>query len=113
MPSTSRKRRARNKKDLRALFKASKNVQEKVDGDIVEQFIKSIKFVDGHVAHMHYGVLQKALSKADFLKVLSWVGVSPKKFDDLKDSTCGGLGGLTLTCVYQPGSYCDTQFCWG
>ena len=111
MPSTTSKRRAKNKTELRALFKASKTMHAKVDRIVIDHFIREIKFVDGRAAHMHYGPLQKQLGNAEFSKVLAWIGISNAKFRAYKDMVCNDDGSGNLSCIGDPGQYCDPTTC--
>lgn len=82
----------------------------KLEAKIVAEFLDTVKYVNGHLAHMEHGQIQSALSDSEFLEFLALVGTDKEQFDGYNGYACVGQIGAR-TCAQQPG-YCNPQYCY-
>lgn len=98
-----------SKAELRKMFAADPVVGPKIDRKSLEAFLKDLKLVKGHVAHMEYEKIQHLLDKSDFLKFLNILNISEEKFKACESKFCY-FGSGERYC--SPGSgYCDSSWC--
>ncbi len=86
--------------------------KKKVNDVARRQFLNSLKYKDGHLAHMTYKALQPLLTDAELHQVFQMAGADMDKVGDLINSYCASTSNGRV-CAYDPGQYCDPRYCSG
>jgi hypothetical protein len=86
------------------------NYKRVVSSEVLEGFVKSVRFHEGHIAHMHYGPLIDATSESETIKFLSTIGISEEIFTGIRDTSCEG-DMAARSCIRAPGYVCDPRYC--
>lgn len=90
-----------------AYFKSHKSAEF---DEVIESFVKSVKYVKQQIAHMHYGPLLEATSEAEFKEFLPTIGIPLIHFQAIRDASCAGDIDAR-SCIRNPGYACDPSLC--
>jgi hypothetical protein len=101
---------ATTKEELAAIL-PTMNWYPRVPSDVVTDFLDTIEYVKGHLAHMDYDKIRKPLSASEFLELLNITGTDEEKFKKYSGKFCTGDPAAKY-CADGSG-YCDPSWCKG
>ena len=108
-PATAGVAAASSGADAKQLFGAL-SFHEKVPAAARQEFLSSLTYTDGHLAHMNFKALRPVLSVEELNLVFATVGADMEKLDSLKDKFCYSSSNGRF-CADNTDSYCDPRYC--
>lgn len=95
-------------KTLEDFRKAQDSIPELrgIPKEILFDFGNNLKFVDGHLAHADYSMLEGHVDDMALPSLFQHFGINQNKFASIKDSAC-----VNRICFVHPGQFCDPDWC--
>lgn len=99
-----------NSRELRVLLQNMISSAEKLDDQLIEEFIAEAQFDNEELVGMKYSILTSVLTYDQFTDFLNAVGITPMQFEQLSPS-CGKNYKSTGTSIDRSCSSTEGHYC--
>lgn len=85
-------------------------VESKAGREALDQFIATISYRHGGIAHMEYKSIESSLDGSEFEQFLAFLGIPDEMFAKYKNAYCASHGAAGPSCA-PGGDYCNPSLC--
>ncbi|MFM0167656.1 hypothetical protein [Paraburkholderia sediminicola] len=96
--------------ELRQRINSLAFLTAKVSPELIKDFCSTILYRDGHIGHMVYAPIKKALDPSEFERFLAFLGITDEMFAKNNGLYCASFGAAGPGCS-PADDYCNREWC--